>query len=116
MGRDEQNRRIITESHRAENKSQERRHERYLLDEKKHIEVIKATRGLSVDIVGFYHSHPDHPSRPSIHDLETDAWPGYSYLIVSVYGKRIEGVQSWILPEDSDLFEEESISSEDITD
>ena len=113
VGRDEQNRRIVTESHRARNTSEERRHERYLLDEKKLIEVIRATRGLSVDVVGFYHSHPDHPSCPSSHDTETAAWPGYSYLIVSVSTESIDGVQSWIMPANGDTFVEELISSEE---
>ncbi|UCD56812.1 MAG: M67 family metallopeptidase [Candidatus Hydrogenedentota bacterium] len=113
VGRDEGSTRIITESHRAKNVSKERRHERYLIDEKKLIEVMKATRVLSVDVIGFYHSHPDYPSRPSGHDVETAAWSGYSYLIVSVGKDGVPSVQAWVMPDGSDSFVEEPIGTEE---
>lgn len=109
VGRDEGENRVITRSHRAENVSKERRHERYLIDERKLIEVMKSTRGLPVDVVGFYHSHPDYPSRPSGYDIETAAWPGYSYLIVSVEKEGVVSVQSWVMPDGGDSFVEEKI-------
>ena len=107
VGRDEGGNRVITESRRAKNVASERRHERYLIDEKRLVEVIKDARGLPVDVVGFYHSHPDCPSRPSEFDVETVAWPGYSYLIVSVQKDRVVSHQSWVLPDGSDAFVEE---------
>ena len=51
-------------------------------------ERAAAERGL--DLLGWYHSHPDHPARPSEFDRE-HAWPWYSYVIVSVEGGRAEG-------------------------
>lgn len=113
VGRKEGDNRIITEAHRARNVSEEPRHERYLIDEKKHIEVDKATRGRPVDIMGFYHSHPDYPSHPSGHDTETAAWPGYSYLIVSVEKGRVASIQSWIMPDGSDTFVEEDMAGKE---
>lgn len=113
VGRDEGESRIITESHRARNVSEERRHERYLIDERKLIEVMKSVRGMEVDVVGFYHSHPDHPSRPSGFDNETAAWPGYSYLIVSVEKDRAVSAQSWVMPDSGDSFEEEPMQVEE---
>ena len=43
----------------------------------------KAAREQGLEVVGWYHSHPDHPARPSEYDRE-HAWPWYSYIIVSV--------------------------------
>ncbi|GAB4334324.1 MAG: M67 family metallopeptidase [Candidatus Abyssubacteria bacterium] len=112
VGNDEGDNRIITASYRADNVSAERRNDRYLIDEKKLIEVIKMVRGLPVDVVGFYHSHPDHPSEPSQYDTDSAAWPGYSYVIVSVSKDRIVSCQSWVMPDDGDSFVEEPIGEE----
>ncbi len=48
----------------------------------------KAAREKKLDVVGWYHSHPDHPARPSQYDRE-HAWPWYSYVIVSVAGGKL---------------------------
>ncbi|HTZ48738.1 MAG TPA: M67 family metallopeptidase [Verrucomicrobiae bacterium] len=63
-------------------------------------------RGLSV--VGWYHSHPDHPARPSEFDRE-HAWPWYSYIIVSVEKGAAREMRSWQLREDRARYEEEEI-------
>jgi proteasome lid subunit RPN8/RPN11 len=52
-----------------------------------------------LEVVGFYHSHPDHPAVPSAFDVE-HAWPWYSYLIVQVSGGRAAGLASWQLNDD----------------
>ncbi|MCK5439315.1 MAG: M67 family metallopeptidase [Gemmatimonadetes bacterium] len=113
VGRDEGGDHIITESHRAKNVAEERRHERYLIDERKLIDVMKSTRGSGVDVVGFYHSHPDYPSRPSGFDTETAAWPGYSYLIASVEEDGVASARSWIMPDDGGEFIEEPMKIEE---
>ncbi|RJP75146.1 MAG: M67 family peptidase [Candidatus Abyssobacteria bacterium SURF_17] len=113
VGRDAGKDRFITESHRAENMSKERRHERYLVDERKLIEVIKSVRGSQVDVVGFYHSHPDYPSRPSGFDTESAAWPGYSYLIVSVEADKVVSAQSWQMPDGAESFVEEPMTTDE---
>ena len=61
-------------------------------------------------MVGYYHSHPDHPSRPSDFDRE-HAWPGLSYLIVSVQKGRAADARSWRLADDRDRFDEETIEA-----
>jgi len=109
VGLDTEGDRTITASHRARNVIEERRHERYLIDERKLIEVTRSTRNFPADIIGFYHSHPDYPSHPSLYDTETAAWPGYSYLIVSLEKDRIASFQSWIMREEGDPFVEERI-------
>jgi hypothetical protein len=59
-------------------------------------------------VIGFFHSHPDHPSRPSSFDLK-HAWPYYSYLIVSVVRGEAVEARSFRLAEDRSQFEEETV-------
>jgi proteasome lid subunit RPN8/RPN11 len=60
------------------------------------------------DIVGVYHSHPDHPARPSEYDLE-HGLPFYSYVIVSVGDGRARDLTSWRLQDDRSRFVEEQV-------
>jgi proteasome lid subunit RPN8/RPN11 len=59
----------------------------------------KAARENGLDIVGWYHSHPDHPASPSEYDRE-HAWPWYSYVIVSVANGKPKEMASWRLSDD----------------
>jgi len=65
-------------------------------------------RGL--DLIGWYHSHPDHPARPSEFDRE-HAWPWYSYIILTVAAGVPGEMTSWRLTDDRARFEPEPISS-----
>ncbi|MGB5036410.1 MAG: M67 family metallopeptidase [Blastocatellia bacterium] len=70
-----------------------------------------ATRA-GLDVVGYYHSHPDAPAEPSGYDLEHATWPGVSYPIVSVRQGTAAGLRSWTLADDRLTFEEEPISTD----
>ena len=61
-----------------------------------------------VDVIGFYHSHPDHPAVPSQYDLE-HAWPVYSYIVVAIHGGKRESLRSWEMEGDRSRFTEEEI-------
>ena len=61
------------------------------------------------ELVGFYHSHPDHPAEPSQYDLD-HAWPNFSYVILAVGGGRPADLRSWRLRADRSAFEEETQS------
>ena len=61
------------------------------------------------ELVGFYHSHPDHPAEPSQYDLD-HAWPNFSYVIVAVGGGTPRALRSWRLRADRSAFEEETQS------
>jgi len=68
----------------------------------------KAARAQGLEVVGWYHSHPDHPARPS--DFDRDhAWPWYSYIIVSVQNGAPQDMTSWRLNEDRAQFSPEGI-------
>ena len=60
-------------------------------------------------VLGFYHSHPDHPARPSEYD-RTHAWPFYSYVIVAVVKREPGDMTSWQLNEQTELFEPQGIT------
>jgi proteasome lid subunit RPN8/RPN11 len=65
------------------------------------------TKGL--DVVGCYHSHPDHPAVPSQYVLE-HAWPLYSYIVISVSADTAQDLRSWEMESDRSRFVEEEIS------
>lgn len=64
------------------------------------------------ELLGFYHSHPDHPAQPSQYDLD-HAWPSLSYVIVSVRDGQPHELRSWRLREDRSQFDEESVTAID---
>lgn len=72
----------------------------------------KRLRGKALDILGTYHSHPDHPARPSEYDRE-HAWPWYRYLIVSVSGGVAGDARVWQLADDRAEFVEHTLHVED---
>ena len=81
---------------------------RYLINPETVLAAHKEARALGLEVVGYYHSHPDHPARPSEIDRE-QAWPDVSYLIVSVQQRKVVDARSWRLSEDRESFEEEVI-------
>jgi proteasome lid subunit RPN8/RPN11 len=81
---------------------------RYLIGPDDLRRVTAKLRGAELDVVGFYHSHPDHPAAPSGFDTE-HAWPWYSYLIVRVNTGRAAEVTSWQLEEDRSAMRPEAL-------
>ncbi|HTP27323.1 MAG TPA: Mov34/MPN/PAD-1 family protein, partial [Anaeromyxobacteraceae bacterium] len=61
------------------------------------VRIASAARERGEDIVGFYHSHPDHPARWSQTDLAEAHWPGCSYLITRIASGRREETNSFVL-------------------
>jgi proteasome lid subunit RPN8/RPN11 len=74
----------------------------------------KHARERGLDLLGFYHSHPDHPAVPSQYDLD-HAWPSFSYVIVSVMAGEPGDLRSWRLREDRSQFDEEPVSVTTVT-
>ena len=60
---------------------------------------------VGAELLGFYHSHPDHPARPSQYDLD-HAWPTFAYVIVSVMAGKSAAMTVWFLKDDRSTFEE----------
>jgi proteasome lid subunit RPN8/RPN11 len=93
---------------RAKNTNRARARDRYDLDPLDYLAADTAAREAGLEIVGVWHSHPDHPAEPS----ETDraaAWEGWSYVIAEVTTIGVRAVRSWRLS--GERFVEEAVSS-----
>ncbi len=84
------------------------RHHRFLITPQTFLEGEKFAKERGLDVVGFYHSHPNAKAKPSTYDLE-HSWPWYSYIIVSVKDQKAETMTSWVLQDDRVKFIKEEI-------
>jgi proteasome lid subunit RPN8/RPN11 len=84
LGRMDGDERVVTSVARAGNTRTDSAHNRYNIDPKDLIRIQREGRERGEDIIGFYHSHPDHPARWSSTDLAEAHWFGCSYVITSV--------------------------------
>ncbi|MCC5621316.1 Mov34/MPN/PAD-1 family protein, partial [Nostoc sp. CHAB 5715] len=73
------------------------------------LKTQREARNRSLNIIGIFHSHPDHPAIPSECD-RLYAWQGYSYIIVSVQNGKAGELQSWSL-DDTHQFQAEAIEN-----
>ena len=97
--------RILSANNEREDES---RHNRYVIDPQTVLAAHKEARTTGADVIGYYHSHPDCPAVPSDFDRE-HAWPGLTYLIVSVEKGKVVDSRSWQLADDRQTFEEETL-------
>jgi proteasome lid subunit RPN8/RPN11 len=77
---------------------QDRRRDRYELDPRDIIQAERYAREADLEVIGFYHTHPDHPARPSQFDTDR-AWYGYLYVVISVDTGRLAEATAWRLAE-----------------
>lgn len=81
---------------------------RYHIDPEEQLAVVDAVEDAGLDVVGFYHSHPTGPTRPSDTDAERATWPDYSYAICAFDGYPYLG--SWRWRGEAGTFEQEVVS------
>ena len=93
---------------RASNTNEERAEDRYNIDPAELNRIDKEAREAGLDVLGFYHSHPDHPVNPSGFDRDR-AFAFYSYIIVSVLEGAVDAIKSWSFEEEGEPFSEEEI-------
>ena len=105
LGRD----RVVTEACALPNTTEEGPRRRFLVRPGDYRAAEERASRQGVELLGFYHSHPDHPARPSQYDLD-HAWPVFSYVILSVAGGAPEEMTSWRLSDDRERFEEETLT------
>jgi len=85
LGRlDDDGTRTVTSTARASNTRTDSPQNRYMIDPRDQIRIQREARERGEDVIGYYHSHPDHPAKASANDLEEAYWPGLSYVITSV--------------------------------
>lgn len=91
----------VTEVLEGRNLVTDRRHDRYELDPRDIIRAEKQARARGEEVVGFFHTHPDHPARPSQFDAD-HAWAGYQYVVIAVHGGRQVRATAWRLAEENE--------------
>ena len=82
---------------RAGNTRTDRAHDRYNIAPEELIKIQRQARGLDYDIVGFYHSHPDHPAQWSQTDFAEAHWVGCSYIITEIASGKAAITNSFLL-------------------
>jgi len=85
------------------------RHRRYLIAGRSVLELERLAEREGLELIGFYHSHPDHAATPSSFDQE-HAWPWYTYVIVAAQPGAAGPVRAWRLADDRSAFHEESLT------
>lgn len=103
---------IVFEAHRAANMNRGETNDRYVIDPKETNLIKRSAMTQSLDIIGFYHSHPDHPDNPSQYDRETGQ-SGYSYVIISINKGTDISVKSWSFSNENEPFKEEGVKIRD---
>jgi proteasome lid subunit RPN8/RPN11 len=102
----------VQEIVRAGNTRTDSAHNRYHIAPQELVKIQRQARGLGLDIVGFYHSHPDHPAQWSETDFAEAHWLGCSYIITSVEQGKAVLTNSFLLSgtgEDDKKFEDEAV-------
>lgn len=99
---------VVTATFALPNTTEEGPRRRFLVRPEDYREAERRATELEADLLGFYHSHPDHPARPSQYDLD-HAWPFFSYVIVSVLAGTPGDLTSWRLREDRSAFDQEDL-------
>jgi len=98
----------VTEVRRARNIIVDRSRDRYEIDPRDHIRIQREADADGLDIVGYYHSHPDHPAQASRFDTER-AWAGYVYLIVSIETGKPVDANGFVADKDGGPFRPEHL-------
>ena len=107
LGKEEQDCKQVVDLLPLPNAREDSPRNRFLILPEDFVRSDQEARSRGLDIIGFYHSHPDHPARPSEYDRE-HAWPWYTYLILGVQDGVPGELTGWLLSEDrSQFFPEE---------
>lgn len=102
--------RTVTEVFECGNLNKLKPETRYELDPKDYMRGEKLAREKGLEILGIFHSHPDHPDKASETDRQA-AWPGFSYVIMSIQKGKYASMRSWVLNAEAQ-FDEEPIQND----
>jgi len=104
IGVDVDGKRIVQRLEKVQNEFEEgERYHRFSITPKDLLKADKSAGEEGKLVLGFYHSHPDHPARPSEYD-RSHAWPFYSYVIVSIMKGQAADMTSWVLDDATEQF------------
>ncbi len=99
---------VVTDVRRARNIVVERSRDRYEIDPLDQIRIQREADGAGLDVIGYYHSHPDHPAQASRFDTER-AWAGYVYVIVSIEKGKPVDANAFVADTDGGPFHSEPL-------
>ncbi len=99
---------VVTDVRRARNIIVERSRDRYEIDPLDQIRIQREADAAGLDVVGYYHSHPDHPAQASRFDTER-AWAGYVYVIVSIEKGKPVDANAFVADADGGPFHSEPL-------
>ncbi len=108
LGRDSEEAREVLQLFPLVNRRDDSPRNRFAVTAEDVRDAEKAATTHGLEVIGWYHSHPDHPARPSDFDRE-HAWPWYSYVIVSVMAGKPADMTSWRLNDDRQNYSHEAI-------
>ena len=111
MGYSENNNHVIEEVIKIDNSQDENRRRRFLITPEQYRHAEEFARNKKMELLGFYHSHPDHPAAPSTFDTE-HALPWFTYIIVSVEKGKAGTMTAWLLNEERNKLIERMMISE----
>jgi proteasome lid subunit RPN8/RPN11 len=117
LGRSSEGVNAVEDAVRAGNTRTDSAHNRYHIAPQELVRIQRQGRGRGLDIVGFYHSHPDHPAQWSKTDFAEAHWLGCSYVITAVEKGAAQQTNSFQLTgtsEDDKSFEDETIQVEEL--
>ncbi|MBI2189087.1 MAG: M67 family metallopeptidase [Acidobacteria bacterium] len=100
---------VVSAAHALPNTTEEGPRRRFRVRPQDYRDAERRAAEQGAELLGFYHSHPDHPARPSQYDLD-HAWPSFSYVIVSVRAGVPQDMTSWRLRDDRSAFDEEKLT------
>jgi proteasome lid subunit RPN8/RPN11 len=100
---------VVSSAYRLPNMTEEGPRRRFRVRPQDYRDAERRATEAGAELMGFYHSHPDHPARPSQYDLD-HAWPFFSYIIVSVIAGLPGDMTSWRLREDRSAFDQEDLT------
>jgi proteasome lid subunit RPN8/RPN11 len=108
LGTSDGDRHRVTKVITIDNIQEENRKRRFLISAAQYLQAERRAAEEGLELLGFYHSHPDHPAIPSDFDTE-HALPWFSYIIVSVQRGTSADITSWLLRQDRTRFDQQSL-------
>ncbi len=104
--------RLVTRAAASPNVAEENTRDSFLVDPKVQFDLMRELGDGPESIVGHYHSHPDHPARPSDHDLQSVFYPDHVWVIVAVDEGRAGEVVAYSFDEKSERFREIGLAAD----
>ncbi len=110
LGKEAGDERMVHEAVELDNSQDANRRRRFLVSPEQYRKAERFAAERDLELLGFYHSHPDHPAVPSAFDTE-HALPWFTYVIVSVAKGKADRATAWLLEEDRVRFAEQPLST-----